>query len=126
MDSERRILHKDSKYVCGSCGGAIGLGTELQAGRPRVRFPMVSMKFVININLAAALWSRACWLEIKEHQPLGTLWVCTGTAVPLPEHTQPEVEMELQHRNQTAKLMLEGFDGPIPHPRTSVACLQNI
>jgi hypothetical protein len=86
MDSERRILHKDSKYVCGVRGGAVGLGTELQAGRPRVRFPMVSVKFFINVNLPAALLSRASCVEIREHQPLGTLWVCTGSVVPVPEH----------------------------------------
>jgi len=27
---------------------------------------------------------------------------------------QPEAEMGLQHRNETAKLMVEGFDGPFP------------
>jgi hypothetical protein len=30
--------------MCGARGGAVGLGTALQAGRSRVRFPMVSLK----------------------------------------------------------------------------------
>ena len=37
-------------------GGAVGWGTALQAGRSRVRFPMVSMEFFIDIILPAALW----------------------------------------------------------------------
>jgi len=37
-------------------GSAVGLGTALQVGRSRVRFPMVSMEFFIDIILVAALW----------------------------------------------------------------------
>jgi hypothetical protein len=37
-------------------GGTVGLGTALQAGRPRVRFPIVSLEFFIDIILLAALW----------------------------------------------------------------------
>ena len=37
----------------GACVGAVG--TALQAGRPWVRFPMLSMEFVIDIILPAAL-----------------------------------------------------------------------
>jgi len=36
--------------------GAVGRDTELQAGRSRVRFPMMSLKFFINIILPATLW----------------------------------------------------------------------
>ena len=68
--------------MCEARGVAVGLGTQLQPGRLRVRFPTVSLKFVININLPAALWSSVYWLEIWEHQPPGTLGVCTGNAVP--------------------------------------------
>ena len=41
-------------------GGAVGWGTALQAGRSRVRFPMVSLDFFIDIILLAALrpWGR--------------------------------------------------------------------
>ena len=35
---------------------AVGWGTVLQAGRSRVRFPMVSLEFFIDIILPAALW----------------------------------------------------------------------
>jgi len=35
---------------------AVGWGTALQVGRSRVRFPMVSMEFFIDIILPAALW----------------------------------------------------------------------
>ena len=37
-------------------GGAVRWGTALQAGRSRVRFPMVSLDFLIDIILPAALW----------------------------------------------------------------------
>jgi len=36
-------------------GGAVGCGAALQAGRSRVRFPMVSLEFFIDIILPAAL-----------------------------------------------------------------------
>ena len=36
--------------------GAVGWGTVLQAGRLRVRFPMVSSEFFIDITLSATLW----------------------------------------------------------------------
>jgi hypothetical protein len=41
----------------GARGGAVGLGTALQAGRSWFRFPMVSLEFFINIILPTALWS---------------------------------------------------------------------
>jgi hypothetical protein len=34
----------------GARGGAVGWGTALQAGRSRVRFPMVSLEFFIDHN----------------------------------------------------------------------------
>jgi hypothetical protein len=37
-------------------GGAFGWGTALQTGRSRVRFPMFSLEFLIDITLPAALW----------------------------------------------------------------------
>jgi len=37
-------------------GGAVGRGTVLQAGRSRVRLPMVSLEFFIGVILPAALW----------------------------------------------------------------------
>jgi hypothetical protein len=37
-------------------GGAVGSGTALQAGRSRIRFPMVSLEFFIDIILPAAVW----------------------------------------------------------------------
>ena len=40
----------------GTRGGAVGWGTALQAGRSRVRFPMVSLEFFIDIILPAAVW----------------------------------------------------------------------
>ena len=38
-----------------AAGGAVGWGTALQVGRSRFRFPMVSLKFFIDIILPAAL-----------------------------------------------------------------------
>ena len=43
--------------------GAIGWGTALQAGRSRVRFPMVSLEFSIEIILPSELWPWG-WLSL--------------------------------------------------------------
>ena len=34
--------------ICGARGGPVGWGTALQAGRSRVRFPMVSLEYFID------------------------------------------------------------------------------
>jgi len=47
----------------GARGGAVGWGTAPQAGRSRVRFPMVSLEFFIDTILPAALW-RWSWLSL--------------------------------------------------------------
>jgi hypothetical protein len=41
----------------GARGGAVGRGTALQVGSSQVLFPIVSLKFFIDIILPAALWS---------------------------------------------------------------------
>jgi uncharacterized membrane protein YhaH (DUF805 family) len=42
--------------IIGGLGGAVGWGTALQTERSRVRFPMVSVDFFIDIILLVALW----------------------------------------------------------------------
>jgi hypothetical protein len=42
---------------------AVGWGTALQAGRSRVRFPIMSLEFFIDIFLPAALWTWG-WLSL--------------------------------------------------------------
>ena len=42
--------------IPGVRGGAVGRGTELQAGSLWVRFPMVLLEFLIDIILPATLW----------------------------------------------------------------------
>ena len=49
-------LFNVSNILLGARGGAVGCGIALQAGRSRVRFPMVSLEFFIDIILPAALW----------------------------------------------------------------------
>jgi len=39
------INSPDDGHMAGARGGAVGLGTALQAGRSRIRFPMVSLVF---------------------------------------------------------------------------------
>ena len=43
-------------HWCGARCGAVGWDTALQAGRSRVRIPMVSLEFFIDIILLAAPW----------------------------------------------------------------------
>jgi hypothetical protein len=38
------------------CGGAVGRGTALQAGRSQVRFPLESLEFFIELIFVVALW----------------------------------------------------------------------
>ena len=62
--TEPQRLYKGANYRLfyfpllfqGVRSGAVGLGTALQVGRSRVRFPMVSLVFFIDIILPAALW----------------------------------------------------------------------
>jgi hypothetical protein len=55
ISSNRNIIMYTTYYE--ACGGAVGWGTVLQAGRLWVRFPMVSLELFIDIILPAALWT---------------------------------------------------------------------
>ena len=50
-------------HQMGARGNTVGGSTALQAGRSRVRFPMVSLEFFIVIILSAALWPWG-WLRL--------------------------------------------------------------
>ena len=47
--------HQENVTILYKLNGAVGLNTALQAGRSRVRFPMVSLEFSIDIILPGAL-----------------------------------------------------------------------
>jgi hypothetical protein len=57
----RRVL--SFIYLNGARRGAVGWGTALQTGRSRVRFPMVSLEFFVDVILSAALWPWG-WLSL--------------------------------------------------------------
>ena len=42
--------------IIGGRGSAVGLGTALQTGRSRVRFPIVALEFFIDIILPSTVW----------------------------------------------------------------------
>ena len=70
----RRLVKKDFKVLLltgGIRGDAVGWDTALKAGRSRVRFPMVSLEFFIDIILPAALcpWG---WLNLLQKWVPGT------------------------------------------------------
>ena len=61
----------------GPCGGSVGWATALQAGRLRVRFPMVSLEIFVDIILPAVLGAgglHSCHCHMPQHP--GTLRVC--------------------------------------------------
>jgi hypothetical protein len=49
----------------GACSSVVGWGSILQAGRSRVRFPMRSLDFSIDVILPAALW---LWNQLGLYQ----------------------------------------------------------
>jgi hypothetical protein len=58
VESRNFYMPRDfHEFLCslGAHCGAVGLGTALQTGRLQVRFPMVSLEFLIDIP-PAALW----------------------------------------------------------------------
>jgi hypothetical protein len=57
------FLFVNTLYMGHAAGGAVGWGTALQARRSRVRFPMVSLKFFIDIILPTPLWPWG-WLSL--------------------------------------------------------------
>jgi hypothetical protein len=50
----------------GPRGGAVGWGTALRARKSRVRFPMVTLEFFIDIILPVALWPRGLTQPLTE------------------------------------------------------------
>jgi hypothetical protein len=55
MQNSSRKIQRQMTLGKGARGGAIGRDTALQTGRSRIRFPMVSLEFFIDIILPAAL-----------------------------------------------------------------------
>jgi hypothetical protein len=71
----RGLLFRGPPYRKGTRGSAVGWGTALQAGRPRIRFRRVSLGFFIDINLPAALWPLGSTQSLTE---MSTRKICLG------------------------------------------------
>ena len=59
----RLPIYLRTNKTLGARGGAVGWGTALQVGRSRVRFPIVSLEFFIDIILPASIWPWG-WLSL--------------------------------------------------------------
>jgi hypothetical protein len=75
----RKQLWPIWKYIheIGERGKVVGWGTMLEAGRWRVRFPLRSLHFSIDLNLPAALWplgSTQPLIEITTRNLPGDKW----------------------------------------------------
>jgi len=51
-----KVIIDNCILLLGARATAVGGGTALQVGRSRVRVPMVSLEFFIDVVLPAALW----------------------------------------------------------------------
>ena len=75
------ITRVNTLYI-GSRDGAVGWGTALQAGRSRVRFPILALEFFIDIILPAALrhwgWLSPNRKEYHEYFLFGKGGRCVG------------------------------------------------
>jgi len=61
-------------YIYGARGGAVGWGTALQAGRSRVRFPMVSLEFFIDIILSSRTMALGLTQPLTEMSTSNIYW----------------------------------------------------
>jgi hypothetical protein len=50
------LVYSENHFTCGARGNVIDWNTMLQAGRLRIRLPMSSLDFSVDLIFAAALW----------------------------------------------------------------------
>ena len=62
-------------------GGAVARGTTIQVGGSRVRFPMVSLEFFIDIILPAALWPLGSTQPLTEMSTRNISWKINAVGV---------------------------------------------
>ena len=78
----------------GARGGAFGWGCALQAARSRVRFPMLSLEFFIDLNLPVTLWP---WVDTASDKNECASCNSTKTAIMFKDKLQHEFHKPYGH-----------------------------
>ena len=114
------MKHECNAYMCGS---AVGWGTALQAGRSRVRFPMVSLEFFYWINPSGRTMALGSTQPLTEISARNISWGVKGWQ---PYHLQVPIVLKSGSLNLLERSgpvqACNGIDLPLPFTVYMVVC----